>query len=364
MRLIIAGGGTGGHVYPGIAIAQEFMKRNAKNELLFIGSTKGMEGALVPKSGFRLKTVRIMKMKGTSILNRILAVMVLVRALIESLLIILRFRPHVIIGVGGYSSAPAVIGGWLIRIPRMVAEQNIIPGWTNRMLSRMVNHIFVSHEASLDYFKPQHKVIVSGNPLRAEFLNIAKVSDQFVMDRVRIVVTGGSQGAKPVNHAFIESLSLLVDLKSKFTIVHQTGTLDYEYCKEAYQRLPFEVEVQPYFERFWEVLRTATVIVSRSGSNIWEFLALRKPCILIPYPYAADNHQEANARIFEKMGCAKMVLEPTLTPERLAFLIRGFVEDRSTLQQFYRNFSDLPPLNGAEIIVNTIYQYQPIGQSI
>ena len=320
MRIIIAGGGTGGHLFPAIALAEEFESRGKDNEILFVGTKKGIEYRILPTKGFKLKTILVSGVTGGSPLQRVIGVLKFLLGFFQSLGIIYSFRPNLVLGTGGYVSAPVILAAWLFRINTAICEQNSIPGLTNRILGRLVKKVFIAFEESAPYFPPQ-KTYCTGNPIRKEFLSFAlparKQNQSFTL-----LILGGSQGARSINHNMINSLDYLSSLRNKIKIIHQTGASDFSWVKKEYEKKGFKAEVVSFISDIAPVYQEADLVISRAGAiTITEILASGKPSILIPYPYAAYNHQEVNAQILVNKGAARMIRDPELTGAVLGDLL-------------------------------------------
>jgi len=323
MRLIMAGGGTGGHLFPGLAVAREFQRRDAGTEILFVGSERGIEGRILPQEGFPLEAVPIKGIKGRGARGLLEALYSVPVSFIRSLGIIARFRPECCIGLGGYASAPLLFAATVKRIRCAIMEQNLRPGLTNRILGWMVNRVFTTFKESTPYFPPS-KVVETGTPVRWQDLPRVKKGDELTL-----LVFGGSAGAHRINMCVMEALGRLKDLAGVLQVVHQTGETDYNLIKDAYSSLPFSSEVKPFIDRMDQNYARADLVVCRAGaSTIAEITAFGKAAILVPYPYAADDHQRLNAQALKECGAAEMILDQELNGERLAGLIRDLYGDR------------------------------------
>jgi UDP-N-acetylglucosamine--N-acetylmuramyl-(pentapeptide) pyrophosphoryl-undecaprenol N-acetylglucosamine transferase len=312
--VIIAGGGTGGHIYPGIAIAQEFKRRNANCEIVFIGTARGLENKIVPREGFKLELIEVAALKGVSIGRRIKSLLLLPKSATAVRSLIRKYKPDVVIGVGGYASGPMLLIASLMGVPTMVAEQNALPGFTNRVLARFVKAAAVSFEEAKSFFRG--KAEITGNPVRAEFFT---VPPRTVSNVTNILITGGSQGARAVNEAMIAALPLLEANKNELAIVHQTGELDFEKVKAAYANSSLQAEVRPFIEKIVDEFTKADLVISRAGATtVAELAAAGRPAIMIPLPWAADDHQRKNAEAVERAGAGRMILQSELNGERLA----------------------------------------------
>ena len=316
MKIVIAGGGTGGHLFPGIALAEEFKARYPKNLIVFVGTKKGIEQRVIPEMGYELKTISAVGLLGGSPIRKLAGVYWFLVGLCQALFLLRSLRPDLVLGTGGYASAPVIFAAWLLGFERAICEQNTIPGLTNRTLGKIVKKIFIAFEESRKFF-PSDKTYLTGNPVRNEFLRgtpfVKKEGDRFT-----ILVLGGSQGARSINQAMTEALDTLAPLQDKIEIIHQTGFADFSWVKEAYEKKSFKAEVESFIAEMAPVYQSADLVVSRAGAiTIAETLACGKPSVLIPYPYAAYNHQELNARTLADKGAARMILDRDLSGTNL-----------------------------------------------
>ncbi len=295
MRIIIAGGGTGGHVIPALAIAQQLKKQFAA-EVLFIGTARGIETRLVPQAGFPLELIKVGGLKNVSLMTRAKTMFDLPRALWVSGRMLNDFNPDVVIGVGGYASGPAMFAAIRRRIPTLAFEPNVVPGFANRLVARWVSAAAVHFEETCEYF-PNCRV--TGVPVREPFFQIpAKAGGP-----PTVLVFGGSQGARAINQAMIESLPGLHERIPAIHIVHQTGQRDYDHVQAAYQKSGISGEVHKFIDDMPATFARADLLVCRSGaSTVAEIAAAGKPAIFVPFPRAADDHQNVNARALERVG--------------------------------------------------------------
>jgi UDP-N-acetylglucosamine--N-acetylmuramyl-(pentapeptide) pyrophosphoryl-undecaprenol N-acetylglucosamine transferase len=326
MRVILAGGGTGGHLYPGLAVAREFQVRDAMTEILFIGSNQGIEARVVPREGFRLELLSIRGLKGRGLRGTLDALYGVPASLLRSLAIIRRFRPQLIIGLGGYSSGPFLLAGKLKGIRCAIMEQNLQPGFTNKILARLVDRVFTSYSESAKFFPGAH-VVETGNPVRWRKLPEIQKSNRFTL-----LIFGGSLGAHRINMAMPDALAKMSDITAELRIIHQTGQADYPAVKSSYAALPVEAEIMPFIEKMDEAYAAADLVVCRAGATtVAELTAFGKAAILVPFPYAIYDHQRANAQALEERGAAEMILDQDLTGEVLAERIRGLIANPSRI---------------------------------
>ncbi len=315
MRVIIAAGGTGGHIFPGVAIAREFKRRDPSAEILFIGTARGLETKIVPREGFALELIKVGALKGVSVFERIKSLGGLPMSFAAALRVLRQFKPDVVIGVGGYSSGPTLLMAALSRIPTMIVEPNAMPGFTNRVLARFVDAAALSFADAKKYFG--HRAIVTGNPVRIDFARLARKSRG---ERLNVLIFGGSQGAHAINTAMVAALPLLVARRDGLSITHQTGEPDLEMVKRGYADAGFDsAQVRPFIDDMSDQFERADVLICRSGATTAaEVAAAGKAAIFIPFPFATDDHQRRNAEAFERVGAGRMILQKDLTPLRLA----------------------------------------------
>lgn len=323
MRIIIAAGGTGGHIFPGVAIAREFKRRDPSAEILFVGTARGLETKIVPREGFDLKLIKVGALKGVSIFERFKSLAGLPGSFFAALRILKRFKPDVVIGVGGYSSGPTLLMAALSRIPTMVVEPNAMPGFTNRMLARFVDAAALSFADARQYFGDRG--VVTGNPVRVDF---ARLPRKVRGDRLNLLIFGGSQGARAINNAMIGALPLLAAKKDQIAITHQTGEADFEMVRRAYAEAGFDTaDVRPFIHDMADQFQRADVLICRSGATTAaEIAAAGKAAIFIPFPFATDDHQRKNAEAFERVGAGRIILQKELTPARLAEELNRLIE--------------------------------------
>jgi UDP-N-acetylglucosamine--N-acetylmuramyl-(pentapeptide) pyrophosphoryl-undecaprenol N-acetylglucosamine transferase len=324
MRVLIAAGGTGGHIYPGIAVAKEVMRRDADSAVRFVGTERGLEGRLVPKAGFDLSLIESAGLKNVSLAARLRGLLLLPKSFVAARRVIREFRPDIVVGAGGYVSGPVLLTAALMRVPTLVMESNALPGWTNRVLARFVDRATVSFEAALPYFRG--KGVVTGNPVRREFFDIpAKPRDA---TRFSVLVFGGSQGARAINEAMVAALDSLRAQRDALFITHQTGEADFERVRKGYLDAGWaeRAEVRRYIDDMVASFAATDLIICRAGATTSaELVAAGKASIMIPFPFAADDHQRKNAEALQEAGAARMILQQELTGERLAAEITRLV---------------------------------------
>ncbi|MGO8969635.1 MAG: undecaprenyldiphospho-muramoylpentapeptide beta-N-acetylglucosaminyltransferase [Myxococcaceae bacterium] len=332
MRMLIAGGGTGGHLFPGIALAEEFSTRHPNNAVLFVGTRRGLEARVVPEAGFALETISARGLKGKRMGSFLLGLLLLPRSFVESWRVLSRFRPDVVVGVGGYASGPVVLTAWLRRIPTAVQEQNALPGFTNRVLGHFVQAVFISFEESRAAF-PQAKTHLVGNPVRRKLLD-NYLRSKSAHDRFEVLVLGGSLGAHGLNLAVLEALHFLADLKDAIDFVHQSGRSDLEAARAAYAAGGFRAEVVDFIDDMSAAYARASLVACRAGaSTVAELAICKKASVLVPFPGATDDHQAVNARALVAAGAALMFRESELTGQELANTIRELYQHPEQLQR-------------------------------
>ena len=335
MRLLVAGGGTGGHVFPGVAIAEEVVTRHPGNDVVFVGTARGLEATVVPKAGFPLELIEVRGLKGKGIAETLKNLLLLPLALWQSFQIVRRWRPDIVVGVGGYASGPVVLAAWLLRIPTAVQEQNAIAGFTNRVLGRFARAAFTAFPEAARHF-PRRKVYQLGNPIRRTLMeNFMRPEARH--DAWRLLVFGGSQGAHALNMRVIEALPHLADLRDRLHVTHQTGARDREQVEKGYRACGFEPDVREFITEMSAAYAGADLVVCRAGATtLAELTVCRKPSILVPFPAAADNHQVKNAKSLVDSGAAVMIEERDLTGELLAREIRAILSDPARREKMSR----------------------------
>lgn len=329
LGIVIAGGVTGGHLFPGIAVAQEFMSRNPANRILFISIGNAMEREVLAQNGFSLATISASGIKGRGKRRQIISGLSIPAGIISALRHLLRFKPDLVIGMGGYSAGPVAVAAWLMGIRVVIHEQNLLPGITNRLLCRISSRIYVSFEQSADRFD-KRKVRLSGNPVRREFVrnsengHAAGAAMLEAKNRFVVLIIGGSQGAHSINMAILDALDHIGN-PDLYYFIHQTGRGDAEAMKKAYMEKGFDADVRPFFTDMARYYAYADLVVCRSGATtVAEIAALGKGAIFIPFPHAADNHQALNARSMVDVGAAEMILENVLEGKLLARRIEHY----------------------------------------
>jgi UDP-N-acetylglucosamine--N-acetylmuramyl-(pentapeptide) pyrophosphoryl-undecaprenol N-acetylglucosamine transferase len=329
VRVLIAGGGTGGHLYPGIALAREIHRRDPAAAIAFVGTKAGVEARVVPREGFRLEVIRVAGLKGKGGLERAKGLAILPLAALDSWRVISRHRPDVVVGVGGFASGPVLMLAALRGYPTMLLEQNALPGLTNRLLARVVRAAAVTFDDALRFFPG--KGFVAGNPVRPEFFREVKEADDRIdspMPTARVLIFGGSQGAHAINVAMVEAAPRLVAAGLRLAVTHQTGERDLDLVAEAYRRAGLEARVEAFLFEMDREMTSADLVICRAGATtLSELAAAGRPAILVPLPTATDDHQRKNAAVIERAGGAEVIDERDLNGARLADAILDLARD-------------------------------------
>jgi len=353
LSILIAGGGTAGHLYPGIAVARELMKRVPAATVTFVGTAAGIEARIVPREGFTLKTIRSAGLKGKSVASLARGVGLLPASAVDAWSVISRHRPNVVIGVGGYSSGPVVALAAVRGVPTLLMEQNAVPGLTNRLLASLVTAAAVTYSESMSFFGS--KAFVSGNPVRPEFFEEAYEHSSSPPGAAQVLVFGGSQGAHAINMAMVEAAARLAAATPRLAITHQTGERDVEVVRDGYRRAGLEARVEPFLFGMDREMKSADVVVCRSGATtLAELTAARRASILVPFPGATDDHQRKNAEVLVKQGAARMVDQRELTGERLATEILALATDAATRRRMADAAGTLARPDAARVIVDKV----------
>jgi len=351
MRIIITGGGTLGHIYPGLAIAE---KLREKTEILFIGTTNRIEAEVIQKEGFKFKALDVQGWSGKAKLKFIIK---LIRAFFSGIKYLKEFKPDIVIGMGGYASIPVVLGAVVLKIKTLIHEQNLIPGKATRLLAKFVDKIAINFAESTQYLPPK-KIEVTGNPIRAQF---GKISRQEALakfnldaDKFTLLVFGGSQGAHRINEVMKEGLNFLP--KDKIQILWATGEEDYQVIKEFISKTGLKIIVEKFFYDLPIAYQVADLAVCRAGATtLAEIIACNLPAILIPYPYATANHQEHNARLLVEKGAVVMIRDSELSTENLTKTIIELVQNRGRLNTMANNYQSFKIKDATQNVINIIY---------
>lgn len=334
LRVVMAGGGTGGHLFPAIAMAQELRRREPEASILFVGSGRPFEHDTLARYQFALEVIPSAGIKGQTFRARLQALGKALAGVAKAWNIIRRFKPHLVVSVGSYVAGPMALAGWLMRVPLVLQEQNSVPGITHRLLAPLARRIYVTFEISRRWF-PAAKVRLMGNPLRRELLAERGARDKSdattdsALSPFTVLIIGGSQGARAINQSVVAALE---HDGAAIYWIHQTGIADEEWVRSAYANLGIDGEIRAFFIDLERAYHQADLVVCRSGATtLTELAALGKPAIFIPFPHAADNHQEHNAREMSATGAAETILENELTGHKLAARIHHYRRNRQEL---------------------------------
>lgn len=359
MRIVISGGGTGGHIYPALALIREIQKEHEQASFLYVGTEKGLESTIVRREGIPFQAIEITGFKRKLSIENVKTVMRFMKGVRESKKILKEFKPDVVIGTGGYVSGPVVYAATRLRIPTIVHEQNSVPGVTNKFLSKFVDKVAVCFEEAKEYF-PKEKVVLTGNPRASEVVGLeGKKGCQKVglkEDVPSILIVGGSRGARPINEAVIKSLNALRN--KPYQVLYVTGEVHYEAVKKEVALIgnPDNVIIKPFIHQMPEVLACVDLTVARAGATtLAELTSLGVPSILIPSPYVTNNHQEKNARALADQGAALLLLEKDLTANRLINLM-DIVMDQDQLAKMANNAEKLGIQDAAQRLSHLMIQ--------
>jgi len=365
MTIVIAAGGTGGHLYPAVALAREFLRQDPMTAILFVGTARGLEKKVLPHEGFELKKILAWPVMGRGVRRAAGALLSLPVGLCQSLKILRTRRTDLVIGIGGYTSPPVLAAAFLLGVRRVILEPNAYPGMANKVLGPLANLIFVAFETAGRHFNPS-KVRVVGTPIRRAFLEPTPAVSTGVHQgaggaaegaRKTLLVFGGSQGAHALNATMVEALPSLSQVhrgavRTGVSVIHQTGEADYDYVRTAYEAAGFRAEVVPYVFDMPRVLRSADLVVSRAGAvTVAELTACGKAAILIPLPRAIYQHQERNAQVMESAGAAVVLPQVELTGAKLAQTIERLLGDPGRLRVMGERSRALGRIDSAETIV-------------
>ena len=352
MKIIIAGGGTGGHLFPGIAIAEEFLKRDEKSSILFIGTEQGLEKKILPDMGFDLQTIDVGGIRGKGIMKSIGALFKIPWSLAQSFAVIREFLPDIVIGMGGYGSGPPLIMAHFMGFKTVIAEQNAIPGVTNRILGMFVDRVFLAFSETRRWFS-EKRVVVAGNPIRKEFLR-GKRGQERSGGKFTLLIFGGSQGAHSINRTALDSLKYLNGIKDKLKIVHQTGDTDFEWVTEVYADCGMDADIFPFIDDMASAFKSADLLICRAGATtVAEVTAMGKAAIFVPFPFAVGDHQAENARLLTDAGAAEMILEKDINGRFLAEAVeRLYRSPRTAIGEMEGKSAKLGNIRAAADIVS------------
>lgn len=357
MRIIITGGGTLGHIYPALAIAD---KLRQKANILFIGTSKGIESEVIQKEGVQFRGVDVQGWTGKT---KVKFIIKLIKAFFLGIKYIREFKPDIVVGMGGYASVPVVLGAVLLRIKTLVHEQNSIPGKANRLLAKFVDKVAVNFAESQKYL-PIKKVVVTGNPIRAQFGQInrqeALLKFNLDTDKLTLLIFGGSRGAHRINEVMKEIIGFL---PTKVQLIWATGEQDYQFIKEAVLKTGLKIVVEKFFYDLPIAYQLADLVVCRAGATtLAEIIACNLPAILIPYPYATSNHQEHNAKLLVEKGAAVMIKESELSAEKLTNAIIELIENRDKLKNMAQKYQSFKITDATQNVIDVICSLVESGE--
>ncbi|MCB9709338.1 MAG: undecaprenyldiphospho-muramoylpentapeptide beta-N-acetylglucosaminyltransferase [Myxococcales bacterium] len=360
-RVMIAGGGTGGHLFPGIAVVEELRRRNPAVEVVFVGTKRGVENRVLSHLGERLEHVEVWPLKGRNWLERSRSLFRLPMACLQAFRLLRRYRPDVVVGVGGYAAGPVVLVAALLRVPTALLEQNATIGLTNRILGKLVKRAYVAFPETTLVFGAKRARVV-GNPVRRGFVEAARLADAdpdgFSGGHTEVLILGGSQGAQPLNHVVPQALALLNSRQrvSTLRVVHQSGEGMKEEVRNAYQSAGIKAEVVGFIDDIAQAYITSSLVIARAGATtLAELCAIGRPSVLIPYPHASDNHQFTNAKALEKAGASVTVVQSELSPERLADKLRILISSPLERQHMAKKARMLGKPDAAAQIVDDLF---------
>ena len=352
LRLLLTGGGTGGHLFPAVATAQEFQNQYPNTEVLFVGTNRKVDTASLNSYGFASKTIDCYGVKGKNPYQLLKAIVTLPRAYMQALKVIREFSPDIILGVGGYVTGPVVSAAKSMGIPAVIHEQNSVPGLANRKLGSIVDRVCLSLPGSGAKFSPG-KIVYTGNPVRTDIRSLAGRKIAQKKSLLTVLVLGGSQGAQAINELFPKAVGELgPEVLAYLRVIHQTGDKDVEGVRRAYEKYDIDVQVEPFFKKMSLVYKEADLVVSRAGATtLAEISVLGKPAILIPYPHAADNHQQKNGEYYVEGGGAIQFIQKKLTADQLGQAVKELLIDSRKREKMSAAMRKLSYPDAAERIV-------------
>jgi UDP-N-acetylglucosamine--N-acetylmuramyl-(pentapeptide) pyrophosphoryl-undecaprenol N-acetylglucosamine transferase len=356
MTIVIAAGGTGGHLYPAVALAREFMLRNPVTKILFVGTTRGLESRVLAHEGLELALISAQPVMGRGRLSMLKGLCAMPVSFLECRRILRRRQARLVIGVGGYTSPMMVMAAALMGIPRVILEPNAYPGLANKAVGPFVQRVFLAFQSAAGSFD-QRKVRVVGTPIRKEFADQAPdTATAKPAGRHHVLVFGGSQGAKAINSAAIEGLPALLKQRPQMTVTHQTGEADHERVTDAYRRVGVSVTVMPYVYDMPAAINAADIVVARAGAmTVAELAACGKPAILIPLPTAIYDHQMKNAKVMESAGAALVLPQPELSGVKLAQSVAQLLDHPERMTAMGTASLKMRRMDAAEAIVRECY---------
>ncbi len=366
MRAIIAAAGTGGHINPGLAIANKIMEKEKDSSIIFIGTNRGLETDLVPRSGYSLKTINAHGLERKITIQNIKNLFETYKSIKEAKEIIKEFKPDILIGTGGYICVPTVIAAKKLGIPVILHESNAFPGIAVKLFKNKADKILVGFKDAKERLDNKENVIVTGNPIKIKKIDYTESQKEKIktdlglaLDKPVVLVFGGSQGAQSINRSFIE---IIVNKKNKnYQIMWAAGPEQYEKIKEKLNEINIDInnienaKIVPYIYNMEEVMNISDLVVCRSGAmTITEVSVVGKPAIFIPFPFATENHQEYNARVLEKVGAAKIILDKDINSELLGNTINKIIKNKKSLEEMGKNAEKVTIPNVEENIYKEI----------
>lgn len=364
MTILIAAGGTGGHLYPAVALAREFLRRDPSTKIIFVGTAKGIETKVLVHEGFPLELITAKPVMGKGLRDALRGLLSVPAGLWQSMQLIAKHRADLVIGVGGYTSPTMLAAAALKRIARVILEPNAYPGMANIAVGPCAQRVFLAFDSAAEKFASA-KVRVVGTPIRRPFLEAIEQSASVSGSQQRLLIFGGSQGAKAINSAVIDGLATLAQKLPGLSITHQTGEADHARVVEAYRRAGLQAEVVPFLYDMPRVLRAADLVVARAGAmTIAELAACGKPAILIPLPTAIYDHQMKNARAMEAAGGAMVLPQPELTGVQLAGSIATLLQRPDRLHAMQEKSRAMSRIDAAERIVHECYALMGVNHDI
>ncbi len=355
MRMVIAGGGTGGHIFPGLAVAEELKRRDPEGEVMFIGTERGIEARVIPREGFPIQFIRAEGVLGRSLAGKLSAMLGVGLSVFGAREILRNVRPDIVLGTGGYVSVPPVVAAWSMAIPTLIMEQNLMPGLANRFLGRLASGVAITYHDSAGFFR-RDRTRLTGNPVRQAILkgrrDAALRLFELAEGRFTVFIMGGSLGARSINAAIAGALGTLADLKDDIQFLHQSGEADYNMVRSAYRQFGFKAMVAPFIYKMAEAYAVADLVVARAGaSTLAELTALGKPSVLVPYPHAS-GHQELNAKKLLEAEACRVIWDSRLDGPSLGAVIREIASSEEARAEMVRNAKSLGRPDAAARVVD------------